>query len=104
MIKKTPLGIVLQKTIWKSCCRKHFRNHAKENMLNGILLNLFLGIVLQKHFGCPGKISVSGLEGGDKEGFRLTLFAQFILITMMKAMMMMVMKLNLISDGVGSRL
>ena len=83
MIKKTPLGIVLQKTIWKSCCRKHF--------------------------GCPGKISVSGLEGGDKEGFRLTLFAQFILITMMKAMMMkammmMVMKLNLISDGVGSRL
>ena len=53
-----------------------------------------------------------GGEGGDKDGFRLTLFAQFILITaVMKArMMLMLMKADSkgmrfeITDGVGNRL
>ena len=66
LLKENILRIVIKKTFWESCCRKHF--------------------------GCPGKITVSGLEGGDKEGFRLTLFAQFILITMMKTMMKAMMK------------
>ena len=68
LLKENILRIVIKKTFWESCCRKHF--------------------------GCPGKITVSGLEGGDKEGFRLTLFAQFILITMMKTMMKTMMMMT----------
>ena len=68
LLKENILRIVIKKTFWESCCRKHF--------------------------GCPGKFTVSGLEGGDKEGFRLTLFAQFILITMMKTMMKTMMMMT----------